>query len=71
MNEKIELWTALAWPLISAVFNVAFRFRTPEEWIAFGEKWPRVAGLIRLVRATGVEPVKMLSSLQDVVKGAR
>lgn len=71
MNDKIELWAALAWPVLSAIVNVAFRFRTPEEWVAFGESWPRVAHLLRFIRAAGLDPVKSLRALQDVVKGSK
>ena len=60
---------AIAWPIVSAVLNVLLRTRTPEEWIERCEKYPRFAALTRLVRSVGLDPVKMVQALGELVAG--
>ena len=60
---------ALAWPIVSAVLNVILRTRTPEEWVERCEKYPRFAALTRLVRSVGLDPVKMVQALGELVAG--
>lgn len=60
--------TAL-WPLVSALLLVALRSRTPEQWVALGETSPRWQGVIRLLRAVGLDPAKALSALGQIVTG--
>lgn len=63
-----EHWS-LAWPIVSAVLVLVLRSRTPEEWVALGERSPRSQGAIRLVRALGLDPVKALAALSQIVTG--
>lgn len=67
MHERIELWIAVAWPIASAIINAAFRFKTPDEWIAFAEARPRLAGLVRLCSAIGLDPHKAMAALKEAV----
>lgn len=60
---------ALAWPIVSAVLNVILRTRTPEEWVERCEKQPRLAAFTRLVRSVGLDPVKMVQALGELVAG--
>lgn len=60
--------TAL-WPIVSALLLVALRSRTPEQWVALGETSPRAQGVIRLLRAVGLDPAKALSALGQIVTG--
>lgn len=60
---------ALAWPIVSAVLNVILRTRTPEEWVERCEKYPRFAAFTRLVRSVGLDPVKMVKALGELVAG--
>ena len=60
---------ALAWPVVSAVLNVILRTRTPEEWVERCEKYPRFAAFTRLVRSVGLDPVKMVKALGELVAG--
>ena len=60
---------ALAWPIVSAVLNVVLRTRTPEEWVERCEKQPRLAAFTRLVRSIGLDPVKMVQALGELVAG--
>ena len=57
------------WPIVSALLIIALRARTPEEWVAMGERSPRVQGVIRLLRAVGLDPAKALSALAQIVTG--
>jgi len=57
------------WPIVSALLIIALRTRSPEEWIAMGERSPRVQGVIRLLRAVGLDPAKALSALAQIVTG--
>lgn len=59
----------ILWPAASAILILLLRSRTPEQWVALGEKRPRVQGAIRLLRALGVDPVKAVAALQQIVTG--
>ena len=60
---------AIAWPIVSAALNVILRTRTPEEWVERCEKQPRLAAFTRLVRSIGLDPVKMVKALGELVAG--
>lgn len=60
---------AALWPVVSALLLVALRARTPEQWVALGERSPRAQGVIRLLRAVGLDPAKALSALSQIVTG--
>ena len=60
---------AALWPVVSALLLVALRARTPEQWVALGERSPRVQGVVRLLRAVGLDPAKALSALGQIVTG--
>ena len=62
---------AIAWPIVSAVLNVLLRTRTPEEWVERCEKQPRLAALTRLVRSVGLDPVKMVKAIGELVAGGK
>ena len=62
---------ALAWPIVSAVLNVILRTRTPEQWVDRCEKQPRLAAFTRLVRSVGLDPVKMVQALGELVAGGK
>lgn len=59
-------WTA-AWPVVSALLLLVLRSRTPEQWVALGETHPRVQGVVRLLRAVGLDPAKAVSALVQIV----
>ncbi len=62
---------AIAWPIVSAVLNVLLRTRTPEEWVERCDRYPRFAALTRLVRSVGLDPVKMVQALGELVAGGK
>jgi hypothetical protein len=71
MSERVELWAVFIWPAITGVLNVILRTRTPEEWVERCERHPRLAAFTRLLRATGLDPVKMVQSIGEFAAGGR
>lgn len=67
--EWLSSHAVALWPVVSALLIIALRARTPEEWVAMGERSPRVQGVIRLLRAVGLDPAKALSALAQIVTG--
>ena len=59
------------WPALSGLLNIILRTRTPEEWVERCERHPRLAALTRILRATGLDPVKMVASIGELVAGGR
>jgi hypothetical protein len=59
----------LLWLVASLILNVAFRKRTPEEWVEYGKKNPRMAAVIRLISALGIDPAKALIAIKRLVDG--
>lgn len=52
----------------SAAINAALRFKSAEDWVKFGEKWPTVATAIRVSRALGVDPVKAINAARSLLQ---
>ncbi len=71
MADHVQLWAVFIWPAITGVLNVILRTRTPEEWVARCENYPRLAAFTRLLRATGLDPVKMVAAIGQIVSGER
>ena len=69
MRAFIEDFGPLLWPISSAILVLLLRAHTPEEWVALGERSPRAQGAIRLLRALGVDPVKALAAIRQIVSG--
>ena len=71
MSERVELWAVFIWPAITGILNIILRTRTPEEWVERCENYPRLAAFTRLLRATGLDPVKMVAAIGQIVSGER
>ena len=67
--EWLSSHAVALWPVVSALLIIALRTHSPEEWVALGERSPRVQGVIRLLRAVGLDPAKALSALAQIVTG--
>ena len=67
--EWLRTHALAAWPVVSLVLILVLRTRTPEAWVALGERQPRVQGLIRALRAVGLDPVKLVAGLAQLVTG--
>jgi len=68
-NEHQELVWAITWFALTVIFNFATRFKTPEQWVEFGERNPRAQSFIRLMRAVGIDPVKAIKALGAFISG--
>lgn len=66
---KHDLIVVAGWLVATAIVNALLRVRTVEQWEALAEKNPRYAAAAQLLRAVGLDPVKMLQSLVDLVRG--
>lgn len=66
MRDHVML---LGWFVVTAVINYLMRTKTAEQWEALAEKNPRYAAIARLLRAVGVDPVKLIESAVDIVRG--
>ena len=69
MRDLLKDLSPVLWPAASAVLVLLLRARTPEQWVALGEKRPRIQGAIRLLRALGVDPVKAVAAVVQIVSG--
>ena len=49
--------------LLSGLLNLGTRKKTAEQWVAFCERRPRLAALVRVMRAVGLDPVKVTTSI--------
>ena len=67
--EWLRAHALAAWPALSLILILALRTRTPEAWVALGERHPRVQGLIRALRAAGLDPAKLVAGLVQLVTG--
>jgi len=56
---------AFIWPLMTLIINAVFRFRSPDAWWAWAERNPRLAGIVRLVSALGLDGAKALNALKQ------
>ncbi|NBW18372.1 MAG: hypothetical protein EBR82_61395 [Caulobacteraceae bacterium] len=67
--EALATHAVIGWQLMTAVLNVILRTRTPEEWVERCERRPRLAAFTRFMRASGVDPVKMVRALGELASG--
>lgn len=59
-------WLSLAaWLVLSATINMMLRKRTAEEWVTLIEERPRAAAIIRVFRAIGFDPAKLINALAE------
>lgn len=59
----------ITYAFVSSFALALLRTRTPEAWILLGERFPRLQGLIRALRGLGVDPVKVLRGLVQLLDG--
>jgi len=60
---------ATLWLVLSAVINSLLRTRTPEGWVELGMNYPRLAAVIKFLRAIGVDPVKAVKAIAQLISG--
>jgi hypothetical protein len=60
-------------PAVGAVLLLVVRYvvglQTPEQWVSLGERFPRVQGFFRFLRGAGLDPVKAVQGLVQMVTG--
>ena len=61
-----EAQWAFIWPLATLIINAVFRFKSPDAWWAWAERNPRLAGVVRLASATGLDGAKALAALKQI-----
>ena len=59
----------VAW-LIACVAAI-YRSKTPAQWVALGDRLPRLQGLLKLARGAGFEPAKVLEGAEQAITGKR
>jgi len=69
-----ELSAAFLWPLVSSIFTAILKRKTPEAYNKLANKYPtwffsRLAALIQLIGALGLDPIKATKALKKVVSG--
>ena len=66
MRDSVIL---LGWFLVTAILNYMMRTRTAAEWEELARSNPRYAAVARMLRAVGLDPVKLIQSVIDFVRG--
>jgi hypothetical protein len=54
---------------LNTIIQVALRLQPLADWVAVAERWPRVAALVRVLGAIGIQPIPVLQALIDLLKG--
>ena len=68
--QQILAWVESHWwPILSAVLLMVLRSRTPEAWVALGERSPRAQGLLKMLRGAGLDPHKVIAGFIQAVTG--
>ena len=64
-----ELAVVAGWLALTAIINALVGKHSPEEWERLAEENPRYAALARMLRAAGLDPVKLAEAFVDFVRG--
>ena len=65
----VEFAKYVAVPLGATAVRLIFWFRSPEKWVAFCERQPRLAALLKVARAVGVDPLQVFDALAQLAAG--
>jgi len=60
--------SVIFWPIVTAIVTWFLKPRSPEEYAALAASHPRIAQVLRLVGALGLDAPKVLQILGDMVK---
>ncbi len=69
MREHHEFMSLIAWPLMTALVTLIFKPRTPEQYEALAQHWPRLARALILIAALGFDPIKATKAARQLVDG--
>jgi hypothetical protein len=64
-----KLHPELVWPIVTMLVTALLKPRSPEQYSAIAKSWPRVAALLQLVGALGIDAPKALEALGKVRSG--
>ena len=59
----------LVWFVLTGAVNYMMRTKTADEWEALAEQSPRYAAFARMLRAIGLDPVKLIQAGADLIRG--
>jgi hypothetical protein len=68
-HAEIVYSAGLALAALNVAITFALRFAPLTTWVTIAEKSPRVAALVRLMGALGIQPVPVLQALIDLIRG--
>jgi hypothetical protein len=57
---KEHAWMLVVFYVLSGVVTMLLHWKTPEEWEAFAEAQPKLAGAVRVLRAMGWNMPKLI-----------
>jgi hypothetical protein len=58
-----------AFAILNFIIKVLLTFRPLTDWVAIAERRPRVAALVRLLGAIGIQPIAVAQAFVDFVRG--
>lgn len=62
------LTATVLWPIITGFLNYLLHQKSPEEWVSWSERNPRLAVINKILRASGFDPVKFLEALKQFIE---
>ncbi len=73
MLHDLQGWVAnhltVIWPILSGLLVLILRTKTSAEWIELGESNARLQGFIKFLRGAGLDPVRAVDGLKQLVSG--
>lgn len=54
---------------LNIVITYMLKIESLQDWVAVAEKNPRIAALVRLLGAVGIQPIPVLQALIDLIRG--
>lgn len=68
-HAEVHEVLALVFLLVNGLITIMLRLAPLTSWVAIAEKNPRIAAIVRLLGAVGIQPVQILQSLIDLLRG--
>jgi len=62
------LTASIVWPVFSGIINYFFHKKSPEAWVAWSEKNPKLSVVNKILRAAGFDPVKFLEAMKQFIE---
>lgn len=68
-HAEVHEIIGLTFLLINGLVTLMLRIQPLTNWVAVAERSPRIAALVRLLGALGIQPVQILQALVDLLRG--